>query len=125
MGHHGAVGATTIQLLGRPCIRRGTADVYKFRSRKSWALLAYLILRERPPTRSQLASLLFADANDPVRALRWSLTEIRRAMDEDGSLDGDPVVLQRRRPFCTRRPSDQCRAVRSTRPSATRSAPPR
>src|SRR5262249_14397769 len=72
----------------------GPADVYKFRSRKSWALLAYLILGERPPTRSQLASLLFADANDPVRALRWSLTEIRRALDEDGSVDGDPVVLQ-------------------------------
>jgi DNA-binding SARP family transcriptional activator len=93
MGHPVTVG-TTIELLGRPCIRRGSADVYKFRSRKSWALLAYLVLSERPPTRSQLASLLFADANDPVRALRWSLTEIRRALDEDGSVDGDPLALR-------------------------------
>src|SRR5215472_855680 len=76
-GDHPGTMNTSIQLLGRPRIRRGPADVYKFRSRKSWALLAYLILSERPAPRSQLASLLFADANDPVRALRWSLAEIR------------------------------------------------
>ncbi len=68
--------------------------MYKFRSRKSWGLLAYLILSERPPARSQLASLLFGGADDPVRALRWSLAEIRRALGEAGSVDGDPVVLQ-------------------------------
>jgi DNA-binding SARP family transcriptional activator len=69
--------STTIQLLGRPRITRGPTGVYRFRSRKSWALLAYLILGERPPARSQLASLLFGGADDPVRALRWSLAEIR------------------------------------------------
>ncbi len=68
--------------------------MYKFRSRKSWGLLAYLILSERPPARSHLASLLFGGADDPVRALRWSLAEIRRALGEAGSVDGDPVVLQ-------------------------------
>ena len=60
----------TIQLLGRPGITRDAGEVYAFRSRKSWAVLAYLILGERPPSRSQLARLLFAEANDPVRALR-------------------------------------------------------
>ena len=84
----------TIQLLGRPRITRGTAAGYKLRSRKSWGLLAYLILSERPATRSQLASLLFAEADDPVRALRWCLAEIRRALGDDGSVDGDPVVLR-------------------------------
>jgi DNA-binding SARP family transcriptional activator len=84
----------TIQLLGRPRIVRDSGEVYKFRSRKSWGLLAYLILGERPPARSQLASLLFAEADDPVRALRWCLSEIRRALRDDGSVDGDPVVLQ-------------------------------
>lgn len=83
-----------IQLLGRPRIAPASGDPYEFRSRKSWALLAYLILSERPPTRSQLASLLFAEADDPVRALRWNLSEIRRGLGHDGSIDGDPVVLQ-------------------------------
>jgi DNA-binding SARP family transcriptional activator len=85
--------STTIQLLGRPRITRGPAGAYKFRSRKSWARVAYLILSARPPARSQLASLLFGGADDPVRALRWSLAEIRRALG-DGSVDGDPVMLR-------------------------------
>ncbi|TMM34087.1 MAG: SARP family transcriptional regulator [Actinobacteria bacterium] len=84
----------TIQLLGRPGITRDAGEVYAFRSRKSWAVLAYLILGERPPSRSQLARLLFAEANDPVRALRWSMVEIRRALGDDGSVEGDPVVLR-------------------------------
>lgn len=83
-----------IQLLGRPRLTRTSGDGYQFRSRKSWALLAYLIMAERPPTRRQLAALLFAGADDPVRALRWNLSEIRRGMGEGGSVDGDPVVLQ-------------------------------
>jgi DNA-binding SARP family transcriptional activator len=91
---HSETMSTTIQLLGRPQITRGPAGVYRFRSRKSWGLLAYLILSERPPARSQLASLLFGGADDPVRALRWGLAEIRRALGENGSVDGDPVVLQ-------------------------------
>jgi DNA-binding SARP family transcriptional activator len=85
--------STTIQLLGRPRITRNSQHAYKFRSRKSWGLLAYLILNEHPPARTQLASLLFADAEDPVRALRWSLSEIRRALGEDGKLTGDPLVV--------------------------------
>ena len=83
----------TIHLLGRPRLERSTGEAYRFRSRKSWALLAFLILNDHPPTRSQLASLLFADADDPLRALRWSLSEIRRGLGDEGSLDGDPVVL--------------------------------
>lgn len=85
---------TTIHLLRRPHIERRAGDGYQFRSRKSWAVLAYLILSDRPPTRAQLASLLFADADDPMRALRWSLSEIRRGLDEDGTVDGDPLVLR-------------------------------
>jgi DNA-binding SARP family transcriptional activator len=84
----------TIQLLGRPRVTRDGRETYKSRSRKSWGLLTYLILSERPSARSQLASLLFAGADDPVRALRWSLSEIRRALGGDGSVDGDPLVLQ-------------------------------
>ena len=83
-----------VHLLGRPRVERAGGGRYQFRSRKSWAVLAYLILNERPPTRGQLASLLFAEADDPLRALRWSLTEIRRCLGADGTLDSDPLVLR-------------------------------
>lgn len=83
-----------IHLLGRPRAEEPDGDTYRFRSRKSWALLAYLLTSERPPTRSQLASLLFAGADDPLRALRWSLSEIRKILTGDGALEGDPVVLR-------------------------------
>ena len=84
----------TIHLLGRPRIESSSGDVYQFRSRKSWALLAFLVLNDRPPSRRQLASLLFAEADDPLRALRWNLSEIRRGLGDGGSLEGDPVVLR-------------------------------
>jgi DNA-binding SARP family transcriptional activator len=82
-----------IQLLGRPRLEIDGADGYRYRSRKSWAVLAFLLLGERPPTRSQLAALLFAEADDPLRALRWCLAEIRRGLGPGGLLDGDPVQL--------------------------------
>lgn len=83
-----------IQLLGRPTIEDASGgEVYRFRSRKTWALLTYLFLNERPPTRAQLTALLYANADDPLRTLRWGLTEIRRALGDHGSVEGDPVVL--------------------------------
>ena len=82
-----------VQLLGRPSIQVDGAAGYRYRSRKSWALLAFLLLGERPPTRSQLASLLFAEADDPLGALRWCLAEIRRALGKAAVLDGDPVRI--------------------------------
>ena len=84
----------TIHLLGRPRIESSSADVYQFRSRKSWALLTYLILSEHLPSRRQLASLLFSEADDPLRALRWNLSEIRQSLGDGGGVEGDPVVLQ-------------------------------
>jgi DNA-binding SARP family transcriptional activator len=84
----------TVHLLGRPRIERTSGELYAFRSRKSWALLAYLVLTEHPIARSQLASLLFGEADDPVRALRWSLSEVRRGLGDDGCIAGDPVVLE-------------------------------
>ena len=62
------------------------------RGRKAWALLAYLLLAERPPSRRHLAELLFADADDPLGALRWTLAELRRALGVPGLFAGDPVA---------------------------------
>ena len=82
-----------VQLLGRPSIH-GIPGGYQMRSRKSWALLTYLLLSERPPTRTQLAALLFEQADDPLGALRWGLAEIRRALGDGALVEGDPVVLR-------------------------------
>src|SRR3954471_22828150 len=83
-----------IQLLGGPRLVRDGTDSYQFRSRKSWAVLAYLVLNERAPSRSHLAALLFGGADDPVRALRWSLSEIRRGLGDDGPVPGAAVRLR-------------------------------
>lgn len=93
MCHAGRVAGPLIRLLGRPTLERPEGHPHQLRSRKSWALLAYLLLTETSPTRSQLAGLLFTEAQDPLRALRWSLAELRRALGEGAELDGDPVRL--------------------------------
>ena len=85
---------SVIRLLGRPSIERAGGGAYRLRSRKSWALLAYLLLSEAPPARSQLAELLFGEADDPLGALRWSLAELRRGLGDEAAVDGDPVVLR-------------------------------
>jgi DNA-binding SARP family transcriptional activator len=82
-----------VTLLGRPSLMDGATPAYRFRSRKSWALLAYLLLAERPPSRARLAELLFDDAADPLGALRWNLAEVRRGLGPSATLEGDPVVL--------------------------------
>jgi DNA-binding SARP family transcriptional activator len=75
----------TVQLPGRPRITRAAGDVYKFRSRKSWGLLAYLILSEHAPARSQPAALLFAGARRSRPGAAVGLAEIRRALGEGAS----------------------------------------
>lgn len=83
----------SVQLLGRPRIVQASGESHPFRSRKSWALLTYLVLADRPPSRSQLAQLLFSDAQDPHRALRWTLSELRRGLGREAAVEDDPVRL--------------------------------
>lgn len=77
-----------IRLLGRPRIEGGAA----LRGRKAWALLAYLLSSDAAPTREQLSGLLFEDADDPMRALRWNLSELRKALP-GAILSKDPLRL--------------------------------
>ncbi|MCU1676942.1 MAG: hypothetical protein JWM93_1700 [Frankiales bacterium] len=83
----------TIRLLGSPEIERDDVAAAPPRGRKAWGLLAYLVLSDRPPTRSRIATLLFGEADDPLGALRWSLAELRRALGEQVLLEGDPLEL--------------------------------
>src|SRR3954471_24254195 len=82
-----------IRLLGTPCVERNGERVTAPRGRKCWALLAYLLLRERPVSRLSIAELLFPDADDPLRALRWTLVELRRALGGADVLHDDPLQL--------------------------------
>lgn len=78
-----------IRLLGPPAIEEPGRQP---RGKKAWGLLGYLLLAERPPSRRRLAELFFADAEDPLGALRWSLAELRRATGVPDLLTGDPVI---------------------------------
>src|SRR5919106_4126161 len=83
----------SIHLLGNVSISRNGSPIEPLRGRKVWALLAYLLLSRAPATRDHLASLLFGEADDPLRALRWNLTELRRALGSHSLLKGERVSL--------------------------------
>ena len=64
------------------------------KGRKAWALLAYLVCSEVPPSRERLATLLFSDADDPLGALRWNLAELRRLLGSADVVTGEPITLR-------------------------------
>ena len=84
----------SIHLLGPPRLERGGTAVEAPRGHKAWGLLAYLVRARVPPSRERLASLLFPEADDPLRALRWTLSTLRRRLGEHAELGGDPVRLK-------------------------------
>jgi DNA-binding SARP family transcriptional activator len=88
-----AVNDLAIHLLGRPRVERRGVAVAAPRGHKAWGVLAYLLLADRPPSRDELASLLFAEADDPQAALRWNLSALRRLLG-DVQLNGDPLALR-------------------------------
>jgi DNA-binding SARP family transcriptional activator len=85
---------TTIELLGRPAVHAQHGTVQSPRDRKTWALLTYLILAERTPSRQRLGELLFAQARDPLAGVRWNLAQLRRLLGANAVIEGDPVRLQ-------------------------------
>ncbi|HEX5619711.1 MAG TPA: BTAD domain-containing putative transcriptional regulator [Solirubrobacteraceae bacterium] len=87
------MSALVIRLLGPPEIERDGTVVPPPRGHKAWAVLAYVVLAERPVGRTWLAELVFGDAEDPRGALRWALAQLRRALGIADALRGDPVGL--------------------------------
>ncbi|WP_457281510.1 BTAD domain-containing putative transcriptional regulator [Polaromonas sp. P5_D5] len=81
-----------IYLLGPPRIERGGSPVPAPRGHKVWGLLAYLVRSDAPVSRKHLAGLLFEDAEDPLAALRWNLSELRRLLGT-AELRGDLLAL--------------------------------
>jgi len=86
-----------IRLLGPLTLRRGGEVVALPPSRKLRALLAYLALASRPPSRDALCELLWDLPNDPRAELRGSLSRLRGLLDEPGRTrvlaDGDAIRL--------------------------------
>ncbi|WP_262982844.1 tetratricopeptide repeat protein [Arthrobacter globiformis] len=89
---------STIRLLGPPAIESTGPSPPQPRGRKAWAVLAYLALQPDGAGRSRLAMLLFPDAADPLGALRWNLSELRRTL-AGVTLDGDPLRLALQPPW--------------------------
>ncbi|WP_354262076.1 SARP family transcriptional regulator [Arthrobacter sp. OAP107] len=82
-----------IRLLGPPRIESPGANPVQPRGRKAWAVLTYLALQAVGTGRSRTASLLFPDAADPLGALRWNLSELRRTL-VGVTMAGDPLKLE-------------------------------
>ena len=84
-----------MRLLGRPRMEDEAGQPSQPpRGQKSWALLARVALAERPLTRSELAADLFAEADDPLGALRWCLADLRRCCADPQLLRGDLLSLE-------------------------------
>src|SRR2546423_1816829 len=88
-----------IRLLGRPGLEHD-GESRRLEGFKPWALLTYLLLEPRAPTRRELADLLWSEADDPLGAVRWSLSQVRKALtppaeigERDGRIKIDAEVL--------------------------------
>jgi DNA-binding SARP family transcriptional activator len=93
-----------IRLLGELEVRREGRRVALPASKRTRALLGYLVATGRPHLRSHLCDLLWPTPDDPRAALRWSLAKLRplvetagrrplRADRERVAFDGDGVEV--------------------------------
>lgn len=79
----GDAGATLkLRLLGEPEVLRGNARIELPPSRKSRALLAYLVATSRAQRRERLCSMFWGLPDDPRSSLRWSLSRLRAIVDD-------------------------------------------
>lgn len=73
-----------LRFLGDFEVLRGGLSLPLPPSKKTRALLAWLGLHERQFRREQLCELLWEIPDDPRGSLRWSLSKLRRLVDEPG-----------------------------------------
>jgi pimeloyl-ACP methyl ester carboxylesterase/DNA-binding SARP family transcriptional activator len=80
-----------IRLLGELEVCRDGAQVALPQSRKTRALLAFLVMHNAPQRRDALCDLLWEVPDDPRAALRWSLTKLRPILNDENAerLDAD------------------------------------
>jgi CheY-like chemotaxis protein len=80
----------TIRLLGDLAVLRAGVPLPLPPSKKTRALLAYLVATGRAQRRERLCNLLWNVPDDPRGALRWSLSKLRPLVDEP---DGGPARI--------------------------------
>src|SRR5438132_1365309 len=76
--------ALGIRLLGQLEVLRDGRALPLPPSKKTRALLAYLVAVRQSHSRADLCELLWEGPDDPRAALRWSLTKIRSLVDDEG-----------------------------------------
>jgi pimeloyl-ACP methyl ester carboxylesterase/DNA-binding SARP family transcriptional activator len=88
-----------IRLFGGLEIRRDGEPLALPQSKKTRALLGYLILKGTPQRRDALCELLWEIPDDPRAALRWSLSKLRPLVNDDGverlTADRERVAFER------------------------------
>jgi DNA-binding SARP family transcriptional activator/energy-coupling factor transporter ATP-binding protein EcfA2 len=77
------MGTLALNFLGDLTIARDGEPLELPPSRKTRALLAYLALTGRPFRREHLCELLWEIPDDPRGSLRWSLSKLRRLVDDE------------------------------------------
>ncbi len=73
-----------IWLMGEIRVQRGSAPVLLPASKRTRALLGFLVATAKPQPRQTLCDLLWDGPDDPRAALRWSLTKLRALVDDAG-----------------------------------------
>jgi pimeloyl-ACP methyl ester carboxylesterase/DNA-binding SARP family transcriptional activator len=88
----------TIRLLGGLRVEQSGKNIKLPRSKKTRALLGYLVASERSHHRDRLCSLFWDVTDDPRAALRWSLSKLRPLVDQQDQLrictEGQMVSFQ-------------------------------
>ena len=74
-----------IRVLGEFQVLKGRTPQHLPKSRKTRALLAYLVLSGRRHRRERLCDFFWTVPDDPRAALRWSLSRLRSLVDEPGN----------------------------------------
>jgi DNA-binding SARP family transcriptional activator/tetratricopeptide (TPR) repeat protein len=77
-----AMGVLELNFLGDLEVVRDGEAMTLPPSKKTRALLAYLALNQRPFRREHLCELLWEIPDDPRGSLRWSLSKLRRLVDD-------------------------------------------
>jgi DNA-binding SARP family transcriptional activator len=80
-----------IRLIGSPRIDGSNGELREVRGKKPWAVLARVLLADRPLTRRELSVELFPEAADPLGSLRWCLASLRKTIGDAEVLIGDPI----------------------------------